>query len=247
MNCFCSVCQSSNSKNQRTRASIFISTARGKKFLIDTSPDLRMQYLKNKLSPPDGVFITHDHADHLHGIDDLRPFSFRQKAMDLYTSTETANLIKERFSYIFAQKNQKVGGGIPLIDMHEVSIGEEEIIEESESFLFYLLPHHHTKTLGIVHEKKMAYFIDCNSIPTKTLNALKSFNLELLIIDCVRRAPHQTHLNLDKALQYANEIQAKKTVFTHLSHDFDHQELSNELKKYDSTFFPAYDGQLISY
>lgn len=249
--CHCTVCLSAHPKNQRLRCSVVIETPKGKKILIDATPDLRTQFLRSKIETLDMVFITHDHADHVHGLDDLRPLTFfnGRKPIPTYSSPETADSLKARFPYIFQRdivfKDRPIlGGHIPLLDLHVLPINEEKILQAhigGEEFSFFQMPHGHTKTLGIFFAS-MAYLIDCHEVPEPVLEFLHQQKLKVLIIDCLKRTPHTTHLHLEKSLSYIHKICPEKAFFTHLSHDFDHEQLTQELyEKGYSHVIPAYD------
>lgn len=251
LGCQCSVCTSSELKNKRYRSSICITFNDGKNLLVDASTDLRSQLLENKISSIDAAIITHEHADHTHGIDDLRPFCFyRETPIPIFTNESTANVLKDKFPYIFQRekvfKNKKIlGGGIPKLDLHNVDIGQNNIL--GNEITFFKLPHGHTETLGFCLDK-MAYIIDCQKVDEETLNFLKDQELDLLIIDCLRRKKHSTHLHLELSLDYARKIGAKQTGLTHLSHDFDHEQLTLELiGQGDTSIFPVFDKQVINY
>ncbi len=248
LGCKCSVCESTIIKNKRLRSSIIINIDE-KNILVDASTDLRTQLLNNNIEDIDACIITHEHADHTHGIDDLRPFCFyKDTPIPVYTAKNTKEVLEVKFPYIFKRhevfKDKKIlGGGIPKLDLHEVTPGTHSICDQD--FTFYSLPHGHTETLGI-KIKSFAYIIDCTQIPEKALEDLINADLELLIIDCLRIKKHQTHLHLDLALEYAQKIGAKKTGLTHMSHDFEHEEFSQMLKnRYNGDIFPLYDTQKI--
>lgn len=233
LGCNCQVCQSNDVRNKRLRSSALIQTNQSKTLLIDASPDLRSQLLAKSVQEIHAVIITHDHADHTHGIDDLRPYSFKSRQdIPVFTSSYTKKSLELKFPYIFQKdtyfKDKEIlGGGIPLLKLQEVS---NHINFENEVIALVELPHGHGKTLGVIHQK-MAYLVDCHEIPAETLELLKMKNLELLIIDCLRWEKHQTHLHLDLTLKYIQEISPKKAVLTHLGHEFDYLELQRELLK----------------
>jgi phosphoribosyl 1,2-cyclic phosphate phosphodiesterase len=228
--CPCEVCHSNDAKDKRMRTSAVIKVDK-KNILIDASPDLRTQALRYNINHIESVFLTHTHADHVHGLDDLRPFCFfHKKDIPLYTHKGSADELKYRFPYIFDQekyfKGKKIlGGGLPLLKLHEIK-DELEIFQTK--FEFKLMPHGHMQTWGIIHSK-MAYFTDIARMDEEVLADLKSRKLEYLFLDATRRQPHSTHLHLELSLEYAREIGAAFTGLIHLSHDFFHDKLCDEL------------------
>jgi phosphoribosyl 1,2-cyclic phosphate phosphodiesterase len=250
LGCKCKVCQSNEVRNKRFRTSALIELPDQKKILIDASPDLRTQLLLNQIDKVDAAIITHDHADHTHGMDDLRPFSLKSKIpLPVFTDVSTAESLKKKFSYIFDRslyKDQAIlGGGIPLLDLKLIKAGPEQILDQD--FTFLSLPHGHENTLGMIHQK-MAYIVDCREIPEISLQKLYNAQLELLIIDCLRPEPHQTHLHLDLTLEYIKRINPRTAILTHLGHEWDYLQLMEELKKRGvKNTFPALDGHSFLY
>lgn len=251
LGCNCQVCQSNDIRNKRFRTSAVIQLNNQRNILIDASPDLRTQLLKSRIGHLDAVIITHDHADHTHGMDDLRPFGFKAGSpLPVYADAKAANDLTRKFPYIFDRHNYfqsktVLGGGIPLLDLHVTQEGPEKIL--AEDFEFYSLPHGHDDTLGIRH-RKMAYITDCREIPEQTVAKLRDAKLELMIIDCLRPEPHQTHLHLDRTLEYIERIGPKLSVLTHLGHEWDYLKLTTELlRRGVKNTFPAIDGQEFLY
>lgn len=249
LGCRCEVCLSSNPKNHRFRASVALKTSKGKTIIVDVTPDFRSQLLANDIHSCDACVITHEHADHTHGIDDLRPLSFESgDPIPVYTWNGCAEHLSEKFPYIFqADKLFKfkpiLGGGIPKLALHTV---HESAVIAGDEFEFYLLPHGHTKSLSFIH-KKLGYAIDCKTVPKEWIERLKSANLDLLILDCVKKEPHQTHLHLAASLEIAREVGAKKTALIHMGHELEHERLEKELAKLDFHVFPLFDGQRLRY
>jgi phosphoribosyl 1,2-cyclic phosphate phosphodiesterase len=234
------------------RTSLFIETSRGKKILIDTTPDLRTQLLINKISSIDFVIITHDHADHLHGIDDLRPLTFGppKKEIPLYCNQHTKESVGRRFDYIFKKRDPKkdpiIGGGIPKLSLNVVEL-EKKVIIQGEEFFFFNYPHGHGVTMGFIHQG-LAYIVDCTEIPDELITMLKNRKLKLLVLDCLQRGTHATHLTVDRSFDYIKKIRPDQTALTHISHDLSHIELarmSNEV--FGEKVFPLYDQLKLTY
>jgi phosphoribosyl 1,2-cyclic phosphate phosphodiesterase len=211
---------------------------------------LRCQLLTNKISAIDFVIITHDHADHLHGIDDLRPLCFGPppKEIPIYTNEATKKSIEERFPYIFKPSTlPNIGGGIPRLKLHSVVL-EKTVIIEDEEFLFFNYPHGYGQTMGFIHDG-FAYIIDCSEIPDALIALLKSKQLDLLIIDCLQIKPHGTHLSVDKCFHYITEINPKNAGLIHMSHaDLTHSSLETLAeRKFGKKVFPLFDQQKLFY
>lgn len=251
LGCSCEVCQSRDTRNKRLRTSALIQSSHGKNILIDATPDLRTQLLLNKISSIDATIITHDHADHTHGMDDLRPFTFKTpNDLPVYCDETTAELLRQKFSYIFDREKvfadkAILGGGIPLMRLHPIKNGIHTVAQMDLEF--FSLPHGHGETMCLRHEK-MAYIVDCKNIPEETLKKLRDAQLDLLIIDCLRPLPHQTHLHFDLTLEYIKAIGPKLAVLTHMGHEWEHLDLIRRLKTRGcKNILPAIDGQVFCY
>ena len=235
MLCSCKVCKSKDPKNHRLRASIYVEIGK-KNFMIDTSTDLRQQTLKNKIKRVDAVLYTHPHADHISGIDELRAFNFMQKTrMPIFAHSWTAEELPLRYPYIFSPGKVE-GGGIPLLDLHEL----DENAEYWDILGTRVIPvpvQHGSKTVVGFRFDTIAYITDCHYIPESSLNRLQGLNT--LILDCVKLGPHNTHFNLEKALDVVKKLKPKKTYLTHLGHDFDYKTWQKKLPKNVAL---AYDG-----
>ena len=229
--CGCSVCTSDNPKNKRTRCSAFIET-QGKKILIDTSPDLRMQAFRHNITKIDAVLYTHSHADHTHGIDELRTYNFMNKmVIPCFGDPQTVSNIKSNFKYIFDGSYSP--GGKPKLEITSINgdfdfNGVRIIPIEVQHADWFILGYR----IG-----KMAYLTDCSGVPEGSIKRLKG--LELLIIDALRYKPHPAHLSVDQAIGVIRGIKPKMAVFTHMGHELEYEKLSNELPK---NIEPAYDG-----
>ena len=234
--CQCEVCHSSHPYNQRTRCSLLISSG-PYNILIDTSTDLRHQALREDIRHIDAVFYTHSHADHLHGIDDLRAFNITvKKPIPIYGSAATLDHISHSFAYIFQHREPSTF--IPQLRLSpmpsRVTIGSLEMIGIP-------LQHGNGKSTGY-RCGPVAYLTDCNAIPEQSLALLH--NLELLILDGLRFKPHQTHFNIPQAVEIAKHIGAKRTLLTHLSHDIDHPQVNAQLPPGIEL---AHDGQKLNF
>lgn len=239
--CSCPVCQSLDPRDQRLRASLYV-TLGDKGLLIDAGPDLRAQCLRWQVPRIDSVFITHLHADHVFGFDDVRRFNTLQnnQVISCYAGEETIAGMKRTFPYISNTPNTQ-GLYRPLIEF--------VVVQETFEMLgatCTLLPvqHGNIETNGLridFNHHAIAYLPDVHHIPEETLHLLQG--LDVLIINMLRERPHPTHLTLERSLAYAQQIGAKQTYFTHLSHDLLHADIE---KMMPAHIAPAYDGLVIS-
>jgi len=241
--CNCKVCLSKHSRNRRLRASVWIQW-RNKSILIDTSPDLRQQAFRAKIPWIDAVLFTHPHADHIHGIDDLRSYNFIQKkAIPAFGNHWTCEELRKKFTYIFDKKqhdkNKMEGGGIPQVELQEMDALSPSIEILGETIVPLAVHHGSRECVGYRFES-VAYVTDCSKIPDSTKNRMK--DLSVLILDCVRIEPHSTHFNLNQALDTISELKPKKAFLTHLGHEFDYLEWRKKLPK--GVAF-AYDGLVV--
>jgi len=232
--CACEVCRSKDPRNQRTRCSALLSF-RDHNILIDTATDLRQQMLREEICHIDAVLYTHVHADHLHGIDDLRVFTRRNEpAIPLYGSTATLRQIRQNFSYIFDPVTQP--GYIPQLVTCPVA---SSFTIAGLSIIPVPLLHGSMEVFGY-RIGSLAYLTDCNGIPETSLRLLDG--IEVLILDGLRLKPHKTHFNVQQAVAMAQRIGAEQTWLTHLSHEINHPLHEKELPP--GVGF-AYDGQQI--
>jgi phosphoribosyl 1,2-cyclic phosphate phosphodiesterase len=229
------VCQSKNKKNKRTRSSLLVEEE-GRTILIDTTPEFRIQALREKLCSLDAVLYTHTHADHLHGIDDLRPFSY-ERTLPVYGSPQTLEEIARRFPYIFAPP-KLYGGGIPHLQLNPIEAGEFSIYGIPLTAI--ALKHGEADIYGY-RIANIAYLTDCSRIPETSYAFLTG--LEVLIIDALRAEPHSTHFNIAQALQEIRRIRPARAYLTHFSHAVDHQTIKKELPP---GVAPSYDGLTLS-
>lgn len=214
--CGCETCVSQDPKDKRLRVSVLVEHA-GKSILVDTSIDFRQQALRAKIEYLDAVMITHCHVDHVFGLDDIRPLNFRHGAMGIYANEVAWEGLRGIFKYIFEPTH--FGGGLPQLIPH--------VVEHNSTFSFgkdiEITP------LEVIHGKlpviayrfnDFAYATDLKSIPEDSLDGLR--DLDVLVLDCVRIKPHTTHLCLEEALSYIEDLKPKRAFLTHLNHDILH-------------------------
>jgi phosphoribosyl 1,2-cyclic phosphate phosphodiesterase len=242
--CKCNVCRSRHPKNKRLRCSAWI-RVRGKNILIDTSPDLRQQALKARIPRIDAVFYTHPHADHIHGIDELRSFNFHQKApIPVFGNDWTCRELRSKFSYSFLEagsSNQpKLGGGAPRLLLNPFNASVPCLDLQGEKIIPISLSHGPKESVGYRIDS-IAYLTDCSYIPPSSLDRMKG--LRVLVLDCLSLAPHSTHFNLDQALETISTVQPRKTYLTHLGHEIDYVIWKRKLPK---GVYLAYDGLTIN-
>jgi phosphoribosyl 1,2-cyclic phosphate phosphodiesterase len=227
-------CDPGEPKNRRTRSSIMIESG-GKRLLVDCGPDLREQLLAADVSALDQVIVTHDHADHCHGIDDLRQVAQHMgRPMPLQARRETLRRLSKRFTYIF--------GGTPLYPpVLEPDPIEEEMALGESKLRFVDQPHGGITSLGIRADEgaqSLGYAIDFHEL-TPDMASLYQ-RVDVWICDCLRRTPHPTHAHLDQVLGWARDLKVGQLLLTHLDKSMDYATLCAELPDWAA---PAYDGQ----
>jgi phosphoribosyl 1,2-cyclic phosphate phosphodiesterase len=216
--CECSTCSSDDPRNHRTRSSIVLGLPQGN-LLIDTTPDLRTQLLRERVGRIHATLYTHDHADHLFGFDDLRVFTYYLGGpMPIYCEPQVEQRIRRAFDYAFVPEAKNYGGGVPQIVFHTIGPGPFEVLGQPITAL--RLVHGRFQVLGF-RLGNVAYCTDTNQIPPESWSQLGG--LDVLVLDALRPQPHATHFSLDEALAVAEQLRPKQTLLTHLSHDLEHQ------------------------
>ncbi len=208
--CVCPVCTSGDPKDNRLRSSVRL-TLGEHELLIDAGPDLRQQALRSRMQRVDGVLLTHEHMDHVAGIDELRAFNYAQKrAMELYGLPRTLDAVERTFHYAFAKDKYP---GVPELNLHPVGlepfhVGEYRIIPVE-------VMHDRLPVLGY-RVNDMAYITDAKTIAPEERAKLQG--LDVLVINALRVDPHHSHLNLEEALEIVADLAPRRTYFTHISH-----------------------------
>jgi phosphoribosyl 1,2-cyclic phosphate phosphodiesterase len=238
--CGCAVCRSTDPRDKRSRVGAAIESDGGARILFDTPPELRLQLLAAGIDDVDAVFFTHDHADHTHGIDDIRSVTVkRAAALAMYGPGETMTRLSQKFPYIFDERLVALPGtakpegiAISLDDGQRVRVGDLDVVAVS-------VPHGHVRVFGY-RVGPIGYITDAKSIPEAAVRALRGCSV--LVLNALFRTPHPTHLSLFEALHAASRIGADRTFLTHLTHDNVHADLERELPP---EVRPAYDGLVV--
>lgn len=235
LGCGCDVCVSGTIRNQRTRCGVIVGLPEGN-LLIDTPPDLRTQLLREQIGIVHSVMFTHAHADHIFGLDDLRLFPFYLgHPVPLYCEPAVETAIRTTFAYAFDSRPATHAGAVPKLSIHSIDTRPLEIL--GATVLPLRLKHGPRFEVLGYRIGNIAYCTDTNEIPDETWPHLQG--LDVLILDALRHRPHATHFCLDEAIAVAEQVGAKRTFFTHLSHDFDYQATNAGLPKGMEL---AYDG-----
>ncbi len=264
--CDCDCCTSSDTRNQRYRTSIVVESSDNKQVLVDTSPEFRLQAIKYKIKKPKCVLLTHSHADHLHGLDDLRIFAHtftpcsennfqKSKPLKIYANKNTVKDVKSRFSYVF--KKTQLGGGKPLLDLKSCNKFTQKNPLEVGNLQIIPVPMYHGKliTTGWMFKDKntsetFAYLTDCSFIPDSSIEIVK--DCSYIVVDALREKFHTTHFNFEQAIEFVAKTKAKNVYLTHISHETSHEkiiQIIDELKEkhrvQEKSIQPAYDGLVL--
>lgn len=231
--CECETCTSDDPRDKRLRVSVLIEHA-GMKILVDTATDFRQQALRYGIKHLDALLITHCHADHVFGLDDVRPLNFRHGALPVFTDARAWCDVRRIFKYVF--EPSYTGGGLPQLVPHEIQIGAP----------FCFAPDFQITPLEVIHGRlpvlafrfnDFAYLTDLSEIPEATMDAL--YNLDVLVLDCLRVRKHPTHLNVEQALQVIERLRPRRTFLTHIAHDIKY---TRDAKLLPDGVIWAYDG-----
>ena len=230
------VCLSDDTKDKRLRSSIMLEWGKFR-YIIDCGPDFRQQMLRENVDAINGILFTHEHADHTAGLDDIRPFSHKMGNVPLYVPERIIGNLEQRFYYIFTKVNRYPGApsaGIQVVENEMFTLGGKKV-----------------QPVEVIHGKlpifgyrfdDFAYLTDLKTIEDKEKDKLK--NLDTLVVNTLRKEPHPTHLNLEDALSFIDELQPKRAFLTHISHNLGfHKEVQEQLPE---NVFLAYDGLKIS-
>lgn len=230
------VCLSENSKDKRLRVSVLVEWD-NYAFVVDCGPDFRQQMLNAKIRKIDGIIFTHEHADHTMGLDDIRPFFFRQGDIPLYAHRRVFEALEKRFDYIFTTKSKYPG--VPTVIKNEIknaafNLGNIKVMPIDGL-------HYKLQVFGY-RFKDFAYLTDMKTVEDEEIEKLK--NLEVLVVNCLREEPHMAHFNLKEALAFIGRVKPKRAYLTHISHLLGfHDDVQQKLPK---NVYLAYDNLQIT-
>ncbi|HET9011514.1 MAG TPA: MBL fold metallo-hydrolase [Gemmatimonadaceae bacterium] len=241
LGCGCAVCRSPDPRDERSRVGAAVETDAGAVLLIDTPPELRLQLVRAQLARVDAVLYTHGHADHTHGIDDLRAITARRDVhLPMYGAADTLDELARKFAYIFDDNirplpgtSKPQGRAIPMAGGETVRIADVDVTAVP-------VPHG-AVTVFAYRIGPLAYVTDAKSVPADALALLRG--ARVLVVNALFRQPHPSHLSLGEALRVAGEVGAERTYLTHLTHDNFHADLEAELP---AGVAPAFDGLTIT-
>ena len=232
-------CDPKNPKNFRTRCCALIKS-KNKNVLIDTSPDLKNQLIKNKIKNIHKVFYTHYHADQTHGINELRLFFLKNRGpIDIYTDLSTEKYLKKSFNYCFTKTSEYP----PILKINKLkNMHSYKDANISVNLKCFKVKHGNIDSICYIINKKLAYASDISDIYKKDLRHFK--NLKFLVIDCLQYDPHPSHFCLKDVLNLVKKVKPKKTILTNLNSRFDYNEVKKKLPKH---IIPAFDGLTLNF
>lgn len=231
--CNCEVCTSTDRHNNRLRTSILIETGE-KTIVVDSGPDFRYQLLREKVKNLDAVLFTHEHKDHIAGLDDIRPFNYLlHKVIDVYATERVQAALKREFYYIFAETKYH---GLPQINLHTVTNGEDFKIGAQTIVPFEVM--HHLLPITGYRINDFTYITDAKTISDESFEKIKG--TKVLVINALQKEPHISHFTLNEAVVFAEKVGAEVTYLTHISHNLGlHEDVEKDLP---SKIRLAYDG-----
>jgi phosphoribosyl 1,2-cyclic phosphate phosphodiesterase len=232
--CGCAVCQSPNPKNRRTRCGLALGLPQGT-LLVDTTPDLREQLLRERIGLVHAVLYTHEHADHVFGLDDVRVLTYYLgHKLPLYCEAQVEARIRRSFDYAFADVSPEGDSSRPHLEMRRIGMEPFDLL--GTTFTPLRLFHGRFQVLGF-RFGNIAYCTDVNKIADEAWPLLEG--LDVLVLDALRQKFHPTHFSLPQAVEVARKVGARRTLFTHMSHDLEHEETNAQLP---DGMELAYDG-----
>jgi phosphoribosyl 1,2-cyclic phosphate phosphodiesterase len=230
--CNCIVCRSTDYKDKRLRVSVLIETG-DKTIVIDSGPDFRYQMLRANVKDLDAILFTHEHKDHVAGLDDIRPFNYLlKKDIEIYATERVQHALKREFSYIFAEAHYP---GLPQIDLNTIS---DELFSVGETVIVPLdIMHYKLPILGF-RINDFVYITDAKTVSEETIAKIKG--AKVLVVNALQKEQHISHFTLDEAIEFAQKIGAEQTYLTHISHNMGlHEVVEKELP---DNIKLAYDG-----
>jgi phosphoribosyl 1,2-cyclic phosphate phosphodiesterase len=232
--CECSVCSSKDKCDKRLRSSILIEI-NGKNYSVDAGPDFRYQMLRENVKQLEGILFTHEHKDHVAGLDDVRPFNYlNNRDMDIYCDDLVERALKRDFFYAFSEVKYP---GVPRLNLIHIDKDTPFFLQDEVKVTPIEVLHYNLPVLGFRIEN-FTYITDCKTISEEELEKIKG--TEIFVINALREEEHISHLNLQEALEFIERIQPKQAYLTHISHHLGKNE--DLVKKLPSNVLPAYDG-----